>query len=60
MLQLGIHEKMELLGDRTVWGGIGGLVTSMGLAQWSHVASLTAALLTCLFVCIRIYQITRK
>ena len=51
---------MELLGDRTVWGGIGGLVTSMGLAQWSHLASLCAALFTCLCMCIRIYQITRK
>ena len=51
---------MELLADRTIWGGVGGLITSMGLAQWSHLASLCAALFTCIFMCIRIIQIVRK
>ena len=60
MLKLGTDEDVELLADRTIWGGIGGLITSMGLAQWSHLASLCAALFTCIFMCIRIIQIVRK
>jgi hypothetical protein len=51
---------MELLEDRSVWGGLGGLATTMGLAQWSHLASLVAACCTITFMVIRIYQITRK
>ena len=51
---------MELLEDRSVWGGLGGLATAMGLAQWSHLASLVAACCTITFMVIRIYQITRK
>jgi hypothetical protein len=51
---------MELLEDKSVWGGIGGLVTSLSLAQWSHMASLCAALFTCIFMAIRIIQIVRK
>ena len=60
MLKHGANKDVELLADRTIWGGMGGLATSMGLAQWSHIASLCAALLTCVFVCIRIYQILKK
>jgi len=60
MQQFGANQDMELLADRTIWGGIGGLITSMGLAQWSHLASLCAALFTCIFMCIRIIQIVKK
>ena len=60
MLQYGVGQDMELLEDKSVWGGLGGLATAMGLAQWSHLASLVAACCTITFMCIRIYQITRK
>ena len=51
---------MELLTDRSIWGGIGGLATATGLAQWSHLASLLAACCTIVFTSIRIYQVLKK
>ena len=60
MLQHGASKDMELLEDKSLWGGLGGLATTMGLAQWSHLASLIAACCTITFMVIRIYQITRK
>ena len=51
---------MELLGDRTIWVGIGGLITATGLAQWRQLASLIAAVCTAVFMCIRIYQVLKK
>ena len=51
---------MEILADRTLWGGIGGWVTSVTLAQWSHVAGITAGLATTVFMIIRIVQVLRK
>ena len=60
MQEHGTDKDMELLEDRSLWGGIGGLATTMGLAQWSHLASLVAACCTITFMVIRIYQITRK
>ena len=50
---------MELLGDRTIWGGIGGYVTSVTLAQWSHAASILAALCTSTFMVVRIVQVLK-
>jgi hypothetical protein len=60
MQEHGTDKDMELLEDKSLWGGIGGLATTMGLAQWSHLASLVAACCTITFMVIRIYQITRK
>ena len=51
---------MELLTDRTIWGGVGGILASLGLAQWSHLGSLAAAIFTSVFMCIRIYQVLKK
>lgn len=51
---------MELLADRSIWGGIGGLITATGLAQWSHLASLVAACCTIVFMCIRIFQVLKN
>jgi len=60
MLEHRGSENVELLTDRSIWGGIGGLITATGLAQWSHLASLIAACCTAVFMCIRIYQILKK
>ena len=60
MLESRTSENVELLADRTIWGGIGGLITATGLAQWSHLASLLAACCTMIFMCIRIYQVLKK
>ena len=60
MQEHGTYKDMDLLEDKSLWGGIGGLATTMGLAQWSHLASLVAACCTITFMVIRIYQITRK
>ena len=60
MQEHGTDKDMELLEDKSLWGGVGGLATTMGLAQWSHLASLVAACCTITFMVIRIYQITRK
>ena len=49
----------EILGDRTIWGGIGGYVTSVTLAQWSHAASILAALCTSAFMVVRIIQVLK-
>ena len=46
----------EVLGDRTIWGGICGYLTSVTLAQWSHAASILAALCTSAFMVVRIIQ----
>ncbi len=51
---------MEILADRTLWGGIGGWVTSVTLAQWSHIAGITAGAATTIFMIIRIVQVLRK
>ena len=51
---------MEILADRTLWGGVGGWVTSVTLAQWSHVAGIAAGLATTVFMLIRIVQVLRK
>ena len=40
----------EILADRSIWGGIGGYLTSVTLAQWSHAASILAALCTSVFM----------
>ena len=53
-------EDVEILTDRTIWGGMGGILASLGLAQWSHLGSLAAACFTCVFMGIRIYQVLRK
>ena len=60
MLEPRTSENVELLTDRSIWGGIGGLITATGLAQWSHLASLLAACCTMIFMCIRIYQVLKK
>ena len=60
MLKHGAGKDMELLADRSIWAGMGGLLTATGLAQWSHVASLLAACCTIVFMCIRIYQVLKK
>ena len=60
MLESRTSENVELLADRTIWGGIGGLITATGLAQWSHLASLLAACCTMIFMCIRIYEVLKK
>jgi uncharacterized membrane protein (DUF2068 family) len=60
MLESRTSENVEILADRTIWGGIGGLITATGLAQWSHLASLIAAVCTAVFMCIRIYQVLKK
>ena len=51
---------MEILADRTLWGGIGGWVTSVTLAQWSHIAGIAAGAATTIFMVIRIVQVLRK
>jgi hypothetical protein len=60
MLERRGSQNMEVLADRTIWGGIGGLLTATGLAQWSHLASLLAACCTIVFMCIRIFQVLKK
>ena len=50
----------EVLGDRTIWGGIGGFVTSVTVAQWSHAASILAALCTSVFMVVRIFQVLKE
>ena len=50
----------EILGDRTLWGGIGGYVTSVTIAQWSHAASILAALCTSTFMVVRIIQVLKE
>jgi hypothetical protein len=60
MLERRGSQNVEVLADRTLWGGIGGLVTATGLAQWSHLASLLAACCTIVFMSIRIYQVLKK
>jgi hypothetical protein len=60
MLERRGSQNVELLADRSIWGGIGGLITATGLAQWSHLASLLAACCTVVFMCIRIYQVLKK
>ena len=60
MLAVEADENMELLTDRTIWGGMGGILASLGLAQWSHLGSLAAACFTCVFMGIRIYQVLKK
>ena len=60
MLAVEADENMELLTDRTIWGGMGGILASLGLAQWSHIGSLAAAIFTCAFMGIRIYQVLRR
>ena len=50
----------EILGDRTIWGGIGGYVTSVTLAQWSHAASILAAVCTSTFMVVRIIQVLKS
>lgn len=60
MLAVETLEDMELLTDRTIWGGFGGILASLGLAQWSHLGSLAAAIFTSVFMCIRIYQVLKK
>ena len=49
----------EIVGDRTIWGGIGGYVTSVTIAQWSHAASILAALCTSTFMVVRIIQVLK-
>jgi hypothetical protein len=49
----------EVLGDRTIWGGICGYLTSVTLAQWSHAASILAALCTSAFMVVRIIQVLK-
>ena len=49
----------EILGDRTIWGGIGGYVTSVTIAQWSHAASILAAICTSAFMVVRIVQVLK-
>ena len=60
MLAVEADENMELLTDWTIWGGMGGILASLGLAQWSHLGSLAAACFTCVFMGIRIYQVLKK
>ena len=50
----------EILADKTIWGGIGGYVTSVTLAQWSHAASILAALCTSTFMVVRILQVLKS
>ena len=47
-------EDVEILTDRTIWGGMGGFLASLGLALWSHLGALAAACFTCGFMGIRI------
>ena len=49
----------EILGDRTIWGGVGGYLTSVTIAQWSHAASIGAALCTSTFMVVRIIQVLK-
>jgi len=60
MLERRGSQNVELLADRSIWGGIGGLITATGLAQWSHLASLVAACCTIVFMCIRIFQVLKN
>ena len=50
----------EVLADKTIWGGIGGYLTSVTLAQWSHAASILAALCTSVFMVVRIMQVLKS
>ena len=50
----------EILADKTIWGGIGGYVTSVTLAQWRHAASILAALCTSAFMVVRIMQVLKS
>ena len=50
----------EILGDRTIWSGIGGYVASVTVAQWSHAASILAALCTSTFMVVRIIQVLKE
>ena len=50
----------EILADKTIWGGIGGYVTSVTLAQWSHAASILAALCTSAVMVVRIIQVLKS
>ena len=49
----------EVLGDRPIWRGICGYLTSVTLAQWSHAASILAALCTSAFMVVRIIQVLK-
>jgi hypothetical protein len=60
MLEHRGSQNVELLADRSIWAGMGGLLTATGLAQWSHMASLLAACCTIVFMSIRIYQVLKK
>tara|TARA_R110000823_G_scaffold222730_1_gene351046 strand:+ start:207 stop:389 length:183 start_codon:yes stop_codon:yes gene_type:complete len=60
MLEHRSRQNVELLADRSIWAGMGGLLTATGLAQWSHMASLLAACCTIVFMGIRIYQVLKK
>lgn len=57
-MSVGMH--MEILADKSLWGGIGGWVTSVTLAQWSHIAGITAGAATTIFMIIRIVQVLRR
>ena len=49
----------DILGDGTIWGGVGGYLTSVTIAQWSHAASIVAALCTSTFMVVRIIQVLK-
>jgi hypothetical protein len=46
--------------DNTTYIGLTGSLASIGIAQWSVIASLCAATLTCVYMCIQIYRAARK
>ena len=46
--------------DKHALVGSGGFLASLGLSQWSMIASLVAAVLTCIYMGIKIVQALKK
>ena len=55
-----LHNFRIVMIDKHIPVGVLGTISSISLGQWNHIAGIGAAVVTIIYMCIRIYQALTK